>query len=179
MNRRKFLETTAIIATGSVAILAGCASETGDEADSTQTKSPAETNTVQMVSGNTNYYFDPIGLFIEKGETVTWKSKSGAHTSTAYEKGTGPATVTRVPDGASSWNSGFISGGGQTFEHTFEVPGTYDYFCIPHKSLGMVGRIVVGSPGGPAEGSMPPDGEVPRSQRIVTSGAVSYGNFTG
>ena len=67
MNRRKFLETTAIIATGSVAILAGCASETGDEADSTQTKSPAETNTVQMVSGNTNYYFDPIGLFIEKG----------------------------------------------------------------------------------------------------------------
>lgn len=178
MNRRRFLKATAAIATGSVAILAGCANDTGGGADSTKTKSPTETNTVQMVSGSTSYYFDPIGLFVEKGETVTWKSKIGAHTSTAYVDGTGPATVTRIPNDASGWNSGMISGGGQQFEHTFDVPGTYDYFCIPHKSLGMVGRIVVGNPGGPAEGSMPPDGKVPTSQRIVNSGAVSYEDFT-
>jgi hypothetical protein len=43
----------------------------------------------------------------------------------------------------------------------------------------MVGRIVAGEPGGPAEGSMPPDGEVPESQTIVDQGAVSYSDFSG
>ena len=32
-----------------------------------------------------------------------------------------------------------------------EVEGTYDYFSRNHEILGMVGRIVVGRPGGPAE----------------------------
>ncbi|MFC7080300.1 plastocyanin/azurin family copper-binding protein [Halorussus caseinilyticus] len=64
-----------------------------------------------------------------------------------------------------------------TFSYTFEVSGTYDYFCIPHKALGMVGRVVCGEPGGPAEGSMPPDGDVPESQAIVDRGTISYEEF--
>src|SRR5213080_74914 len=32
---------------------------------------------------------------------------------------------------------------------TLTVPGVYDYFCQPHEAAGMVGRIVVGKPGGP------------------------------
>jgi hypothetical protein len=43
----------------------------------------------------------------------------------------------------------------------------------------MVGRIVVGEPGGPAKGDMPPDGNVPESQTIVDQGAVSYSDFSG
>lgn len=62
-------------------------------------------------------------------------------------------------------------------EHTFETAETYGYFCIPHKTLEMVGRVVVGEPGGPAEGSVPADGGVPESQRIVEEGAVSYEAF--
>ncbi|HET7322901.1 MAG TPA: plastocyanin/azurin family copper-binding protein [Halococcus sp.] len=57
-------------------------------------------------------------------------------------------------------------------QHTFDVNRTYDYFCIPHKSLGMVARIVVSEPGGPAEGNMPPIGTVPSSQEIMQPGAV-------
>ncbi len=30
---------------------------------------------------------------------------------------------------------------------TLTVPGVYDYFCIPHEMAGMLGRIVVASPG--------------------------------
>ncbi len=33
--------------------------------------------------------------------------------------------------------------------------------------MGMITWIVVGEPGGPAEGSMPPDGSVPTSQQII------------
>ena len=36
-------------------------------------------------------------------------------------------------------------------EYTFEVEGTYDYYSRRHEVIGMVGRIVVGSPGGPGE----------------------------
>lgn len=177
MNRRLFLRATGAIATGSLVTLAGCTGDGGGGV--TPTSNPTETNTIAMVTGDSDYYFDPIGLFVETGETVTWEIESGAHSSTAYEEGTGPATVTRIPNGSEGWNSETLSESGASFEHTFEVAGTYDYYCIPHKSFGMVGRVVVGEPGGPAEGSMPPDGEVPESQTIVDQGTVTFDEFTG
>ena len=130
-----------------------------------------------MTTKGSEYYFDPIGLFVESGDTVTWKIDSQAHSSTAYQSGNGPSEVTRIPDGAEAWNSEVLTEQGATFDHTFHVEGTYDYFCIPHKSLGMVGRIVVGNPGGPAEGTMPPDGDVPTSEAILENGMVSFGEF--
>ena len=37
-----------------------------------------------------------------------------------------------------------IEGGSDgTFSFTFEEPGTYDYFCIPHEKMGMVGSVTV------------------------------------
>lgn len=30
-----------------------------------------------------------------------------------------------------------------TFEHTFAVPGTYRYFCIPHEGAKMQGTVIV------------------------------------
>lgn len=135
--------------------------------------------TVEMVSKGSDYYFDPIGLFVEPGTAVTFKNAGGSHSSTAYKKGTGSSSVTRIPPQAEGWDSGVLTQSGATFEHTFEVEGTYDYFCTPHKTLGMVGRIVVGKPGGPAVGSMPPDGKVPASQTIVDRGVIPYDEFKG
>jgi plastocyanin/uncharacterized membrane protein len=116
-----------------------------------------------------NNYFDPIGLHVEPGTTVRFEIAAGTHSATAYEN--------RIPSDASAFDSGVISSGG--FEHTFEELGTYDYYCIPHKSVGMVGRIVVGSPGGPAEASPIPDGDVPESDAIVEQGAIAYESNTG
>jgi plastocyanin len=36
-----------------------------------------------------------------------------------------------------------IANPGNTYQHTFTVPGTYRYFCQPHESNGMVGEVVV------------------------------------
>lgn len=110
-----------------------------------------------------NTYFDPIGLHIEQGTTVRFEIEAGSHSATAYED--------RIPTEASLFDSGVISEGG--FEHSFDEPGTYDYYCIPHESMGMVGRIVVGEPGGPAEQNPIPVGSVPDSDTIVEEGAVS------
>jgi len=90
------------------------------------------------------------------GSTVVWgNTGSRAHTVTAYE-----ATL---PDGAAYFASGGFGGqaaavdgwermrgddGGnlystETYSHTFSVPGTYRYYCIPHESQGMDGTILV------------------------------------
>jgi len=179
VDRRAFIRRTGAVAT---VALAGC-SGSGDDGEAstappTSTTEADQSNTVGMVTYRNEFYFDPIGLYVEPGETVTWELDSGEHSTTAYVEGTGTASVTRVPDGASGWNSGTLTEVGATFEHTFETPGTYDYFCIPHKTLEMVGRVVVGEPGGPAEGSMPPDAPVPESQRIVGAGVVGFNEFS-
>lgn len=110
-----------------------------------------------------NNYFDPVGLAVEPGTTVRFEIVDGSHSATAYEE--------RIPSGTAPFDSGTISQGG--FEYMFDTPGTYDYYCIPHKSMGMTGRIVVGEPGGPAEETPIPDGDVPASTEIVTKGRVS------
>lgn len=178
IDRRHFLGmagTLGVIGT------AGCLGS-GEDGDRTTPGGPEPARTVDMVTGGMPggpHYFDPIGVSVAPGETVRWVNSSGTHSSTAYEKSNAEAAVTRIPDGAAAWNSTTLSKQEAAFDHTFEANGTYDYFCIPHRSLGMVGRVVVGDPGGPAEGSMPPDGEVPDSRTIVDRGVVSYGEFVG
>jgi plastocyanin/uncharacterized membrane protein len=111
-------------------------------------------------------YFDPIGLSVEPGTTVRFELREGTHSATAYED--------RIPLDATPFDSGIMSDGG--FEYTFDVPGPYDYYCIPHQST-QVGRIVVGEPGGPAEDSSIPHGAVPDSDRILDAGTVSIDTF--
>lgn len=92
-----------------------------------------------MVTGN---QFEPSNLTITAGTTVLWRNvDSVAHTSTAN-----PVLV----DEGQQWDSGLLDGG-DTFEHTFDEPGTYPYYCIPHASIdqetgecsGMCATIVV------------------------------------
>ncbi len=130
-----------------------------------------------MVTKNHQSYFDPIGLFVDPGGTISFVMESGNHSATAYHKQYGLAEETRIPKSAEPFDSGVIIEQGDTFEHTFNTKGTYDYYCIPHKTMRMIARIVVGEPGGPAEGSMPPDGSVPTSQQIVNKGTIGYEQF--
>lgn len=75
-------------------------------------------------------FFDQANITVEPGTTVTWvQSGNNPHTTTSY-------------DGL--WDSGMLEGGsGGTFSFTFEEPGTYDYYCIPHESMGMTGSVTV------------------------------------
>ncbi|HEY7875391.1 MAG TPA: plastocyanin/azurin family copper-binding protein [Actinomycetota bacterium] len=102
---------------------------------------------VEMTSSQS---FDPKSTTIAVGETVTWDNTSTEqHTVTAFEDS--------LPDDAGYFASGGASsedaanddlseglvGPGESYAHTFEAPGTYRYYCIPHESAGMVGTIVV------------------------------------
>lgn len=93
-------------------------------------------------------FFDPIGLHIQPGQTVRWVLGRSYHSTTAYHPQNGNHEL-RIPEKARPWDSGILTGspGKEEFEYRFEVPGVYDYFCLPHELAGMVGRIVVGEPG--------------------------------
>ncbi|MEF8818623.1 MAG: plastocyanin/azurin family copper-binding protein [Haloferacaceae archaeon] len=103
--------------------------------------------------GMTAVAFDPSAVTVSAGETVVWRNTSTrAHSVTAYEDA--------IPDGADyfasggfesetaardGWANGLTGNvtSGDEFTHRFELPGTYEYFCIPHERSGMVGRVVV------------------------------------
>jgi plastocyanin len=93
-------------------------------------------------------WFDPIGLYVEPGATVRWIVRENVHTTTAYHPQNDHHPL-RIPESAVAWDSGFLVHPGDHFEVTLTVPGVYDYYCMPHEAVGMVGRIVVGQPIGP------------------------------
>lgn len=99
---------------------------------------------VQMrsTSGGADVWFEPVGVRLRPGGTVRWVVDRGVHTSTAYHPENGDLPL-RIPEGVEPWASGYLSGSGEAYEHTFRREGVYDYFCRPHEAAGMVGRIVV------------------------------------
>jgi plastocyanin len=94
-------------------------------------------------------WFDPVGLRVEPGATVTWQNEDpvNAHTATAYHPANRGHPL-RIPAGATPWDSGYLLLGDR-FSVTLTVPGVYDFFCRPHEMAGMVGRIVVAEAGAP------------------------------
>jgi plastocyanin len=83
--------------------------------------------------GVADFAFTPATRTIAVGDTVIWRFNSGSHTTTA-ERGQ-----------AERWNSGpRTTPAGQTFRHTFNRPGRFQYFCIPHAGF-MRGVVTVGS----------------------------------
>ena len=101
---------------------------------------------VQMVNGQS---FDPGELTVTVGDAVAWTNESSeAHTVTAYEGDVSSGDYfasggfTSEEDARSDLSAGLIDPG-ETFEATFDEPGTYKYFCIPHEGAGMKGTIVV------------------------------------
>jgi plastocyanin len=123
--------------------------------------SPTTGNTA---SGTSDFNFEPQVLRIEVGETVTW-NQMGNHSATAYHPNNDKPQ--RVPDGASSFNSGVLDSG-QTFSHTFETAGIFEYFCLPHEGAGMVAAVIVGTPSNPTAepGLAQPQSSLPAPEAV-------------
>ena len=73
---------------------------------------------------------------IDVGDTVFWKATDKGHNVEfiSYKKG-------GVPKGVKKFKSKIS----KDTEHKFTIPGIYAYWCTPHKSMGMIGFIVVGN----------------------------------
>lgn len=87
--------------------------------------------------------FTPGSVTVEVGETVRWTNTSViVHTVTADPAEATMEGSVQLPEGAEAFDSGTMDSEA-TFEHTFETPGTYTYFCIPHEGVKMRGTVVV------------------------------------
>ena len=137
------------------------------------------------------WFFDPTGLFIQPGDTVRFTTKREIHTISSYHPVFGYKR--RIPRTAPVISSPVVWPD-TYFLYTFEQEGVYDLMCLPHEFLGMVVRLVCGSPTGPgAEPISPPEEKqgatlfppsavgarvlkVPalRPERIVEAGTVQW-----
>ncbi|QLG51070.2 plastocyanin/azurin family copper-binding protein [Natrinema halophilum] len=92
--------------------------------------------------------FEPEDLTVSVGETVTWGFPTSGHNVCCRSD---DSDKVRLPDDAEPFASydpgespqGTVVPLGETYEHTFEVPGEYVYVCIPHVGQGMVGTVLV------------------------------------
>jgi halocyanin-like protein len=138
-----------------------------------------ESETVVTVGANGNggtFAFAPANLWIDPGTTVVFEWTSNTH-NVLFE--------TR-PEGATVQGHEPIEDSGFSFEATVETPGMYEYFCEPHRSLGMKGGIAVGDEVPTATPAPPPtpagEGGLPggvwvliAAAPVAVAGALSAG----
>lgn len=87
--------------------------------------------------------FDPEEVHLRVGESVLWRNESLlAHTVTCDPAELDDPSLIERPEGAQPFHSGRL-GRGDEFRWRFEVPGLYRYVCLPHRDVGMAGRVVV------------------------------------
>ena len=90
--------------------------------------------TVEMLNkqGKESMVFSQKIVKINVGEKVFWKATDKGHNVEFIKKG--------VPEGVAKFKSKF----NQDVEYKFDVPGIYAYWCTPHKTMGMIGFVIVG-----------------------------------
>ena len=95
----------------------------------------AADTTIQMLNkkGKERMLFSEKITRVNVGDTVFWKAKSKGHNVEFIMKN-------GVPDGVDKFKSKL----NKDTQYKFTVPGIYAYWCTPHKSMGMVGFIIVG-----------------------------------
>lgn len=161
MNRRKLLATGA---SALAAAFAGCSGDGGEDTTTSTTEATTEATstttaeqttesttattsttesggsgsvTVVTVGPDGEIRFDPQTVTVAQGKTVRWEWGSPGHNVRPASQ-PADADWTGTPGG-----NGETYDEGYAYEFTFEVPGQYDYYCAPHRSIGMTGSVVV------------------------------------
>ena len=94
----------------------------------------AEDTTIEMLNklDKRSMLYSQDIVRISAGDTVFWKSTNPGHNVEFISKN-------GVPKGVDKFKSKIS----KDTQFTFTVPGIYAYWCVPHKTLGMIGFIIV------------------------------------
>ena len=95
----------------------------------------AADTTIEMLNKLDNEYmvFSKKIVYIDSGDTVFWKATDKGHNVEFVKRA--------VPTGVGAFKSKL----NQNTEYKFSIPGIYAYWCTPHKTMGMIGFIIVGN----------------------------------
>ena len=80
-----------------------------------------------------NMVFSEEIIKINVGDTVFWEATDKGHNVEFISKN-------GVPEGVDKFKSKI----NKDAEFTFTIPGIYAYWCTPHKTMGMIGFVIVG-----------------------------------
>ena len=94
----------------------------------------AADTTIEMLNklDNESMVYSKKIVKINTGDTVFWKATDKGHNVEFIKNG--------VPEGVDKFKSKF----NKDAEYKFTIPGIYAYWCTPHKTMGMIGFVVVG-----------------------------------
>ena len=95
----------------------------------------AADTTIEMLNKLDNEYmvFSKKIVYIDSGDIVFWKATDKGHNVEFVKRA--------VPTGVEAFKSKL----NQDTEYKFSIPGIYAYWCTPHKTMGMIGFIIVGN----------------------------------
>ncbi|MBD1913297.1 MULTISPECIES: plastocyanin [unclassified Leptolyngbya] len=93
----------------------------------------AETITIKMGSDSGLLAFDPANVTVKAGDTVKFVNNKLPPHNVVFSSG------------AVTSHKALMLAPGESFDVSFDGvdPGTYDYYCEPHRGAGMVGKITV------------------------------------
>ena len=112
----------------------GCGGDDDDGGDSAATtEQPAQTTAEQAPEiSMKDIAFKPTELSVKKGTIVTWTNDEAVGHDVKKTGGPGPVFSSGKPGAMQK---------GDTFKHTFDAAGTYDYVCTVHND--MAGFVIV------------------------------------
>lgn len=105
--------------------MAGAAGYGGETVDRT-----GESTVTVAVGAGEGFAFDPAAVEVTVGTTVRWEWTGEGRRHNVIEVGDG-------------YRSQLYALEGKTFAHTFDESGVSNYYCNPHRSLGMKGVVAV------------------------------------
>jgi plastocyanin len=92
---------------------------------------------VKAISEGAKNYFEPSDIEAKRGDVIKLVLVSGVH-NMAWPAAKNPAGVT-LPD-----TTAMLQLPGQTVEIPITMPeGHYNFVCVPHEAIGMVGTLEV------------------------------------
>ncbi len=95
----------------------------------------AETITIEMLNKgeDRSMVFSEEIARVNVGDTIFWQATDPGHNVEFIKKNGTPEGVDK-----------FKSKVSKDAEYTFTIPGIYAYWCTPHKTMGMIGFVIVG-----------------------------------
>ena len=95
----------------------------------------AENITIEMLNKgeDRSMVFSKEIVRINVGDKVFWQSTDPGHNVEFIKKN-------GIPEGVDKFKSKVS----KDAEYTFTIPGIYAYWCTPHKTMGMIGFVIVG-----------------------------------
>lgn len=92
----------------------------------------ADTVTVKMGTDSGMLAFEPSTVTIKPGDTVKWVNNKLP-----------PHNIVFEGSAANKSHQQLMFSPGESYEVSFDEPGTYSYYCSPHRGAGMAGKVIV------------------------------------